>query len=266
MKQIKSALNGKDINLTGDNTIISSTNFNVDKNGNMTCKNANVSGTITSSDANITGGKLQLTSTTSNPKITINGNEGNNSYVNNIYSGGIKVEKNNIKLIELFGATDGSNSWGALTLKDSNGTSTTNIDYNFIYSAEIKTDNLIQSSLEEKKKNFEKLQNGLDIIKATEIYKYNLKSQADGDKKHIGFVIGENYKYSNEITALDNKGKEVGADTYSMISVAYKAIQEQQEQIEQLQEKDKQKDEIITNLIKRIETLEKEVNNGKDNI
>jgi len=77
----------------------------------------------------------------------------------------------------------------------------------------------------------------LDIIKNTEIYKYNLKSQADDDKKHIGFVIGKDYKYSNEITALDNEGKEVGVDTYSMISVAYKAIQEQQTIIEGLQEK-----------------------------
>ena len=45
-----------------------------------------------------------------------------------------------------------------------------------------------------------------------------------------------------------------------MTSVAYKAIQEQQEQIEKLQAKDKQKDELIQSLIQRIETLEKEVN------
>ncbi len=49
-----------------------------------------------------------------------------------------------------------------------------------------------------------------------------------------------------------------------MLSISYKAIQEQQEQIEELQEKDKQKEEIIQNLISRIETLEKEVLNGKN--
>lgn len=70
------------------------------------------------------------------------------------------------------------------------------------------------------------MQNGLDIVNNTEIYKYNLKSQNDEDKKHIGFVIGKDYKYSSDITAIDDKGKEVGVDTYSMISVAYKAIQE----------------------------------------
>ena len=42
--QVKSALNGKTINLTGDNTIIKSTNFNVDKDGNTTCKNLTATG------------------------------------------------------------------------------------------------------------------------------------------------------------------------------------------------------------------------------
>jgi len=94
----------------------------------------------------------------------------------------------------------------------------------------ITTPTVTQTSKEEDKKNFEKLQNGLDIIKNTDIYKYNLKTQKDGDKKHIGFVIGKDYKYSEEITSLNNDG----VDIYSMIAVAYKAIQEQQKQIEEL--------------------------------
>ena len=70
--------------------------------------------------------------------------------------------------------------------------------------------------------------------------------------------INAKLKENELIVEISDNGK--GINTYSMISVAYKAIQEQQEQIEQLQEKDKQKDEIISDLIKRIETLEKEVN------
>ena len=89
---------------------------------------------------------------------------------------------------------------------------------------------LTQTSLEKKKKNFEKLENGLDIIKDIDIYKYNLKEEDNDDKKHIGFVIGDKYKYSKEITSKDN----CGVDTYSFISVCCKAIQEQQEQIETL--------------------------------
>lgn len=91
---------------------------------------------------------------------------------------------------------------------------------------------LTQTSKEEDKKNFEKLQNGLDIIKDIDIYKYNMKVDKDDDKKHIGFVIGNDFKYREEVTAKNNNG----VDVYSFVSVCCKAIQEQQEQIEDLKE------------------------------
>ena len=56
----KISLAGKEIDLTSDNIIISSTRFNVDKNGNMSCTNADVSGTITSNNATITGGSIKV--------------------------------------------------------------------------------------------------------------------------------------------------------------------------------------------------------------
>ena len=89
-----------------------------------------------------------------------------------------------------------------------------------------------QTSTEESKKNFEKLQNALDIVKRTDIYRYNFKSEEDEVKKHIGFVIGDNYNYAEEITNKENNG----ADIYSLASVCLQAIKEQQEQIELLQE------------------------------
>lgn len=88
------------------------------------------------------------------------------------------------------------------------------------------------SSLEEMKKNFEKFENGLEIVNNTEIYKYNMKFEADNTKKHIGFVIGNSYKYSKEITSEKNNS----VDLYSMVAVAFKAIQEQQEEIKELKE------------------------------
>ena len=53
--QIKYHLNGKEINLTSDNTTITSTNFKVDKDGNLSCNNANVKGTIESSNGKVGG-------------------------------------------------------------------------------------------------------------------------------------------------------------------------------------------------------------------
>lgn len=122
------------------------------------------------------------------------------------------------------------------------------------------TGTVTQGSRETIKKNFEKLPSGLDIIKDIDIYKYNLKTEEDDTKKHIGFVIGDKYKYSKEVTSKENDG----VDVYSFVSVCCKAIQEQQEQIEKLQKENQQKDEILANLIERLEKLEKEANNGQD--
>ncbi len=99
-------------------------------------------------------------------------------------------------------------------------------------------------SQEGKKKNFKKLENALDEVMNTDIYEYNLKTEGDDHKKHVGIVIGENYSYSNKITSLDSEGVEIGVETYSMVSLLWRAVQEQQEQINTLiQEIEKLKEE-----------------------
>lgn len=111
------------------------------------------------------------------------------------------------------------------------------IDGNLYCTNKITCDTLSQTSLEIHKKNFEKMSNtALETIKNIDIYKYNLKSEKDGDKKHIGFVIGDNFNYSQEVTSLDDQG----VDNYSFTSLCCKAIQEQQEIIEQLKEEIKE--------------------------
>lgn len=117
----------------------------------------------------------------------------------------------------------------------------------------ITTPTLTQTSLESEKKNFNKLENALDIIKDIDIYKYNLKAEEDDTKKHIGFVIGDKFKYSEEVTSNKNDG----VDIYSFVAVCCKAIQEQQEQIEK-------QDNLIQSLIERIENLEKGANNEEN--
>ena len=90
---------------------------------------------------------------------------------------------------------------------------------------------LTQTSKEENKKNFEKLKNAKEILKNTDIYKYNFKDENDDDKKSIGFVIGDKYNYSKEITSAENDG----ANIYSMVSVLWQVVKEQQEEIEKIQ-------------------------------
>lgn len=110
---------------------------------------------------------------------------------------------------------------------------------------------LYETSLQSKKKNFEKLKSAIDIIKKVDIYKYNLKFENDTDKKHIGFVIGEKFNYSKDLTNKENDS----VDIYSLASVCVKAIQEQQEIIEN-------QNNLIQDLIKRVEKLEKGEQNG----
>lgn len=86
-------------------------------------------------------------------------------------------------------------------------------------------------SLAEKKKDFELLKSGLEILKNIDIYKYHYKNSND-KKKKIGVVIGNKYKYSKEITSEDN----TEIDLYSFIAVCCKAIQEQQKEIDELKE------------------------------
>lgn len=104
----------------------------------------------------------------------------------------------------------------------------------------ITTPTLTQTSKAESKKNFEKftLEEAKEILNNTDIYKYNLKTQDDKGKKHIGFVIGDDYNYSEEITSQKNDG----ANIYSMTSVLYTIVKEQQK--------------TIDNLLKRVEALE----------
>ena len=219
-------LSGKTINLTSDNVQIKSSNFNVDKNGNMTCANANIQGNITSNNAIITGGKFNVSgygSTTDLVRVTNSDNSSQFSYLQPIGAGFVNGDYR----IDVFtrGEYSGGGTACSIDVYDSRGTST-------IRGEGIRTPRLTQTSLEKDKKNFEKLNNALDIIKSIDIYRYNLKNEKDNTKKHIGFVIGDDFKYSQDVTSQENDG----VDVYSFVSLCCKAIQEQQEKIDKLEQ------------------------------
>ena len=104
-------------------------------------------------------------------------------------------------------------------------------------------------SLAEKKRDIEKYNNkALDEVLNTDIYYYNYKEDAKDIKRRVGAIIGEDYKCSKEIIGTEGKG----IDIYSMISLSYKAMQEQQELIEK-------QNNTIKDLQNRIEKLEQKV-------
>ena len=243
-------LAGNTLNLTSKNISINSNNFKVTSQGNLTATNANISGTITSNNANITGGSLTLAgnyvdgTSQSNLKIQSpnssslmysNSNRLNGNGVNIIAQvtesssgvGNLIINNNLGDSISLNVFNDTSNS---ATIAVSGGGSNSYVTSNSVISAQF-----INNSKESQKKNIQKYeQKAIELVKNSEIYEYQYKSENDEDKKHIGFVIGDlggEYKTPEEVIAKDKNG----IDNYTMISILWKAVQEQQEQIEELQ-------------------------------
>lgn len=93
------------------------------------------------------------------------------------------------------------------------------------------------SSDVDKKTNIKPAGSVLSQVLSAGIYNYDYKSEVDGKKsgepQYYGLVIGKGYNTPKEVIAKDGKG----VDLYSMISLAWKAIQEQQEQIDELKQR-----------------------------
>lgn len=219
----KLSLNGKTIALTSDNINISSNNFSVDTNGNMTCNNA------TMSNATITSGNITIPESSAGYGVEVHGtgSDGTTTYYTRQRSAAFSCFRNDVLTARMH---DGGNTGGGvLNLYNSSGTMTIQC----AGSSGIITCTSVNPSLEENKKNIEKFSNGLQVVKDTDIYRFNYKYEEDNVKRHIGFVIGDKYNYSKEVTSNDNDG----ADLYAMISVLWQAVKEQQKEIEDLKER-----------------------------
>ena len=187
-------LSPETIELKGNRVVIDSTNFKVNETGNMTCTEANLN------SVNVSGGSIILYSANMEDQTfkIVNPNDTNFIEFNSFYG--------------RMGA-DGENK---IILQ--------------AHSGAIRCVTLVQTSLKKDKKNFEKFENALQELDKINIYKYNLKNEEDNSKKHLGFVIGDDFKYSELVTSQDNKG----VDIYSFTSLCFQMIKEQQEQIEEL--------------------------------
>lgn len=302
-------ISGGSLDLTGKNTTITSTNFSVDKNGNITSTGGTIGGFTLGTNqfsANLVSEKMakytyteadrvrlqniimeeitptptdydkydfnysgqftardyliltQIINGTQNGKATFfldtkksekalsiknsNGKEVVNlglfgSYINYLSAGNLDVSGALFadggitmqNVVSLITQTYNNMPYGYFELRNTSIRPTIEMDGQ---TGHIDCVSITPSSVAEKKKNFEKLDSGLDIIKDIDIYEYNMKDEEDTTKKHIGFVIGDKFNYNEKITSQKNDG----ADLYSFISVCCKAIQEQQEEIEELKE------------------------------
>ncbi|MBQ9657783.1 MAG: hypothetical protein IJV31_03340, partial [Clostridia bacterium] len=268
-------LAGNTINLTTKDLQIDSNNFKVDKNGNVTMKNAT-----------LTEGKID----SDNFKVDKNGNViMKNAYMENIsiksmaaqdysfsFSSDGKVYANSIGIkgdtanstVFVIDNYEDNNEVGVtskyLFLRNRDGYTNVSLSNNgtsgHIYCrGGIEATSYVNNSKKELKENIYKLErnskskmikrSAIEILKGTDICEYNFKGQ---EHTQVGVVIGDTYNAPTEILTEDKKG----VDLYSMISLSWKAIQEQQELIENLIEKDKQKDEMIEKISKRLEALE----------
>lgn len=198
-------------------TISNGNAFSVDSNGK-----------VSASDVDITGGSIVLTRNATGQGIpfTIEQTVSGNTYKARMGAGALTLQTNGTTRASFSaGTTEGrfylAGTDGTIRVQANGGT------------GNITCVSLTQTSKEEEKKNFKKLENVLNIVKDVDIYEYNMKDEKDTDKKHIGFVIGDKYNYRKEITSSKNDG----ADLYSMVSVLWQAVKEQQQEIEKLKER-----------------------------
>ena len=211
-------------------------------------------GNLYSNSASITGGLINITSNHGNPKLTLTGTSyGGSSSINKIVADGIIVTSNSQDLIyariNQISSGGSTGYGGVINLRNTLDNRFATADYDgfstgtggypnaYMYSdGEVYARVYSGGSLESIKKNIELYSDeALNIINHSDIYEYNLKNEEDSNKKHIGLVIGDGKKeYNTPKEIITPRGD--GVDLYSMVSLSWKAIQEQQKEIEKLKE------------------------------
>lgn len=206
--------------------------FKVDHLGNLFATSANISGTVNATSGSFVG-SVTATSGTFNGSVNLRGSNSLTTYNSSGYIAN-KITPTGLRLYNNTGSEIGYVTAGYNTI-DGTTYNTVAVRPNsgggmYAYTQGIFVVGTVHTtSLESEKKNIEKYdKSALNEILNSDIYKYDFKTEEDDTQKHIGVVIGKGYKASKDVS------DDSGVDLYSMIAVAWKAIQEQQKQIDEL--------------------------------
>ena len=213
------------LNLNG--SITANGNFKIDKEGNMQCRDATMEDsymdnvTVKSiyaqdmsfyfqSNGRVYGKALELEGD-SETEVTLSCTNSVNQKEVNVTSAAISLRNSFLSNITLSNNGDSGHIYCRGTVQATD----------FVNSSEKKLkENIQKLRTNQKNKNINKM---LDIIKNTDICEYNFKGRKH---KQYGVVIGDDYNTAGEILSEDKKG----VDLYSMISILWRAFQEQLEE------------------------------------
>ena len=213
-------INAGKINLNG--AVTANQNFKIKTDGSMEAKN----GTFTGGNISLTGGTID------NPRLQVVSSSSSSTKAS-IAPDAIRVGSGSVYLSFSSGILNIRNNNSSFQMLANSSRINASVD-DFYVIGTMHANAYNYDSLQSIKKNIKKYdKNVLDIIKNGEIYEFNFKTEDNKIKKHIGFVIpdeGGNFYTPPEVLAQDG----MGIDSYNMTSILWKAVQEQQEQIEQM--------------------------------
>lgn len=230
-------------------------NFTIDEEGNMTCNDAKINGAVIANGEKFS---VDEEGNVSCKSATMENITCSNSTMNNITCENFTIKNSTIQegYIELK-STNGNSSFSVTDtstdrLNSELSANTLNFNSNLDRGvAQIGVDmasgngfmsvtgvaecaTLIQTSKQEKKKYIKKTnKKATDLINSSDICQYQLKGEKATGHRHYGLVVGENYNCVNEVISENGKGVEI----YSMVALAWKAIQELSEENKKLKEK-----------------------------
>ena len=230
-------------------------NFTIDENGNMTCNDAKINGAVIANGEKFS---VDEEGNVSCKSATMENITCSNSTMNNITCENFTIKNSTIQegYIELK-STNGSSSFSVTDtstdrLNSELSASLLNFNSNLSRNvAQIGVDGasgdgfisvtgiaecatLVQTSKQEKKKYIKRTdKKAIDLINNSDICQYQLKGEKATGHRHYGLVVGEKYNCADEVIAESGNGIEI----YSMVALAWKAIQELSEENRKLKEK-----------------------------